>query len=67
MVNDTRFRKGYFPANEEKGAEQAKTQLRRGIARSKAVVADYRGRLMKLRKAEDRPSTERPLFRFGRD
>lgn len=67
-MSDAGYRKGFFLADDERGAEQAKAQLRRGITRSKELVADYRRVLLKLRKTDAQKSpAERPLFRFGRD
>ncbi len=66
-VSDAGYREGFFLADEDKGAEQAKAQLRRGIARSKVIVSDYRRMLLKLRKLDAKGPAERPLFRFGRD
>lgn len=44
-------------------AERAKAGLRQGVAKTKALVAQYRARLSMLKKGS--PSGEgRPLFRF---
>lgn len=45
-------------------AEKAKIGLRQGIAKSKALVAQYRHRLLVLRKAGATEAIEKPLFRF---
>lgn len=47
-------------------AEEAKAGLRRGIAKSKALLRQYRARLSILRKAAPPPSGDPPLFRFER-
>jgi hypothetical protein len=53
------------PADEEKGIDQTKQQLRRGIEQSKRVVADYRRQLARLALAP--APGERPLFRWRKD
>ena len=45
-------------------AEQANDRLRRGLERSRALVADYRARLIKLRSAALAPRPDKGVFRF---
>ncbi|CAA9543624.1 MAG: hypothetical protein AVDCRST_MAG23-2332 [uncultured Sphingosinicella sp.] len=47
--------------DQEPSAEQAKLQLQRGIASTRAIVADYRRQLRRLARAD------RPLFRWPKD
>ena len=48
-------------------AEDAKSRLRRGLERSHQIVADYRKRLRRLRKAGDQTDPgNRPIFRWDR-
>jgi hypothetical protein len=64
-LDETSLHSRRRPADEEKGADQAKQQLRRGIERSRTIVADYRRQLTRLARAPG-PS-ERPLFGWRRD
>lgn len=54
-----------MPVDEERKADQAKQQLRRGIERSRATLLDYRRRLTRLALVPVR--SEPPLFQWGRD
>ena len=47
-------------------AETAKTRLCQGIAKSRALVTQYRARLAMLQTVSYSLKPERPLFRFGR-
>ena len=47
-------------------AEQANDRLRRGLERSRALVAEYRTRLMRLRSAALAPRQDNRMFRFDR-
>jgi len=62
VLNEKRFRSRTAPADQ--GAEQAKVQLRGGIARTQEIVADYRRQLTRL--ARGCPG-DQPLFRWPRD
>jgi hypothetical protein len=62
-LDQVRFRSRTRASDEEKGAEQAKVQLRRGIDTTRKIVADYRRQLMRLGR-EAGPAVERPLFRW---
>jgi hypothetical protein len=63
-LDETSLHSRRRPADEEKGADQAKQQLR-GIERSRTIVADYRRQLTRLARAPG-PS-ERPLFGWRRE
>jgi hypothetical protein len=53
MVRDDRTR----PGERADRAERAAKRLRRGIARSKAIAANYHARLLLLREALARPAS----------
>ena len=52
-------------ADEQQDADRAEAQLRRGIARSRRIVAHYKQRLTRLRESGE--AGERPLFRWRKD
>jgi hypothetical protein len=53
------------PTDDEPGAEQAERQLRRGIEKSRRIVANYRRQLARL--ALTSGATERPLFKWRKE
>ena len=67
QVNDLAEAKPGSPpvADKDKSADAAERQIRRGIDRSRRLVADYRRRLARLALAPG--EAERPLFRWRKD
>lgn len=53
------------PADEQPAADQAERQLRRGIEKSRRIVANYRRQLARL--ALSSGAAERPLFKWRKE
>ena len=47
-------------------AREAKQRLQKGLRSSRAVVLEYRARLLALRRSTELSRRERPLFRWDR-